>query len=216
MSKEITRGADVHPIELLPFYVNGTLPADERSEFENHLASCPDCRCELVEWEALAAAVREEPEETPDPARVWAGFRRRVEPKAPASPGWKSWFAWRPIPPLAWGVAAVQLFAIIILGAYMAASRVEKGAWTTLGGGGIEAPAGDLRLQVVFQPNAAAGEISSLLSSVEGQIVQGPSAHGVYVVAVPSRVAEEKGTGHVVGVFSSRGSLVKWVQHEND
>lgn len=37
--------------ELLPWYLNGTLAADERGEVEDHLSSCARCRTELHETE---------------------------------------------------------------------------------------------------------------------------------------------------------------------
>jgi len=37
-----------HVIEKLPWLVNGTLAEGERSEVEEHLAGCPDCRAELA------------------------------------------------------------------------------------------------------------------------------------------------------------------------
>jgi hypothetical protein len=37
-----------HVIETLPWLVNGTLAEGERSEVEEHLAGCPDCRAELA------------------------------------------------------------------------------------------------------------------------------------------------------------------------
>ncbi|WP_165422992.1 anti-sigma factor family protein [Ktedonosporobacter rubrisoli] len=40
------------------WYSNGTLPANEQAQFEEHLASCSNCRQELVLWQDLATVVR--------------------------------------------------------------------------------------------------------------------------------------------------------------
>ena len=45
--------------ELLPWYVNGTLEAPERAEFESHLNACAECRDEMSIIEKLHADLRE-------------------------------------------------------------------------------------------------------------------------------------------------------------
>jgi len=42
---------------LLPWYVNGTLTADERAEVEEHLDTCADCRASVEELRQIAIAV---------------------------------------------------------------------------------------------------------------------------------------------------------------
>jgi hypothetical protein len=44
-------------LDLIPYYVNRTLPDGERSAFERHLASCEDCRRALDDWNQIAAVV---------------------------------------------------------------------------------------------------------------------------------------------------------------
>lgn len=57
---------DTH--DLLIDYYNGHLNAQERKDFEAHLAECPDCREELAEWEALNADFAENLEQLEPPA----------------------------------------------------------------------------------------------------------------------------------------------------
>jgi Putative zinc-finger len=47
-----------HMDDLLPFYINATLPADQSEAVEAHLAGCIQCRKALMEWEDLAGWVR--------------------------------------------------------------------------------------------------------------------------------------------------------------
>jgi Putative zinc-finger len=47
--------------ELLPWWLNGTLGADERRAVEEHLAACESCRRELDETRAAAAVYRAHP-----------------------------------------------------------------------------------------------------------------------------------------------------------
>ena len=44
--------------ELLPFYANGTLEADERARVETELARCAQCSAELRELEGLGASLK--------------------------------------------------------------------------------------------------------------------------------------------------------------
>jgi hypothetical protein len=48
---------NTHPDDLLPFYLNRTLSAEEGAAVERHLEACPDCRARLVEWRKLSGAV---------------------------------------------------------------------------------------------------------------------------------------------------------------
>jgi len=48
--------------ELLPWYLNDTLEADERTDVERHLQSCAECRDELEELKGLQFATLLEPE----------------------------------------------------------------------------------------------------------------------------------------------------------
>lgn len=57
--------------EFLDEYLSGDLPADERAEFENHLAECPWCVAYLDSYQktiALENAAFADPEDAPIPA----------------------------------------------------------------------------------------------------------------------------------------------------
>jgi hypothetical protein len=47
-------------LDLIPYYVNRTLPGDERAALERHLTSCDTCRRALEEWHTVAGAVHAE------------------------------------------------------------------------------------------------------------------------------------------------------------
>lgn len=44
-------------LDLIPYYVNRTLPDAERAAFEHHLTTCETCRRALEEWHMVAGAV---------------------------------------------------------------------------------------------------------------------------------------------------------------
>lgn len=204
-----------HPLDQLAFYVNGTLSGSERGEVESHLSVCPSCRREVKEWEDLALAVEEEPVVLPDSRLAWERLEKRIveerrpqrETRGPKPAAW----AWWRSPLLAWGLAAAQFALVVGLVVYLAAVRPAGPAWTTLAGP-VPSEVEGARLQVIFQEEATAEEIADLLGSAAGQIVQGPSGQGVYVVAIPDRAAVA--VESAVALFQSRPDLVKWVQHD--
>jgi anti-sigma factor RsiW len=54
--------------ELLPWYVNGTLPLHERAAVEAELASCPLCAAQLAELQRVHAALHEIDQDAPGPS----------------------------------------------------------------------------------------------------------------------------------------------------
>src|SRR5215470_14400706 len=55
-------------VQLLPWYVNGTLPPHERAAVESELASCPLCARELAELQRIHAAMHEIDADAPGPS----------------------------------------------------------------------------------------------------------------------------------------------------
>ena len=55
-------------VQLLPWYVNGTLPPHERAAVESELASCPLCARELAELQRVHAAMHEIDVDAPGPS----------------------------------------------------------------------------------------------------------------------------------------------------
>ena len=66
--------------ELLPWYVNGTLPPHERAAVEAELASCPLCAAELARLQRVHAAMHEIDKDAPGPSEtLFARTLARVE-----------------------------------------------------------------------------------------------------------------------------------------
>ena len=51
--------------ELLPFYVNGTLPEGERARLEAHLAECDTCHAALIDWQHIASTAHDRAQHDP-------------------------------------------------------------------------------------------------------------------------------------------------------
>lgn len=72
-----------HLDDLLPFYLNQTLTADDIASVESHLDDCPRCRATLAEWQELAAATRWDAARSPKPVLsispvVRASLKRQI------------------------------------------------------------------------------------------------------------------------------------------
>jgi hypothetical protein len=146
-------GACRPTVELLPWYVNGTLEAEESHRVERHLAGCAPCRGELALCREMAAAIPAGESLAPasHPARLARLMERLGEPPADGErPSRAAGIAgrlrrWREsvtetAPPVRWLMAG-QLAAIAVLGVALVT------AFLVLGGGegsGID-PAGSGR-----------------------------------------------------------------------
>ena len=128
-------------VELLPWYVNGTLEAEESHRVERHLAGCAPCRGELALCREMAAAMPAGESLAPasHPARLARLMDRLGEPPADRERRsragdiagrlrrWRESVA-ETAPPVRWLMAG-QLAAIAVLGIALVA------AFLVLGGG---------------------------------------------------------------------------------
>lgn len=63
---------------LLPMYVNGKLPPDQRMQVEAWLEHDPQVRLELEMWQLLRTAIHERPTQNPS-QQVWVRLQQQVE-----------------------------------------------------------------------------------------------------------------------------------------
>jgi Putative zinc-finger len=187
--------------DLLPWYVNETLPEGERRTVEAHLGECPRCRDEIAACRLLGAAMRQTEETLPvvHPARLARLMERIDAGEEQDHGGWSHALLapWRGLaalvratPPLARGALAAQLiFLVALAGLLLRWSLLPVPAfqYQTLSQS-APAPARDstARLRLVFAAGTTEREARELLLGIRGQIVAGPSALGVYTVEVPS------------------------------
>jgi hypothetical protein len=206
--------------ELIPWYVNGTLEADEAARVEAHLARCPLCRREAEANRGLAAALREaEPAVVEDDPRLERLLARLDEPDetvagapAPAAAGRFAW--WRSTPGPARRLVVAQLAAVLLL-AVAAGWLAARPAAAPRSHPAAEAPPPDAappaRFRTLSRPPAAADlpaagdeatvrllfaagtgevEMRRLLLAEGGRFVGGPSPTGVYTAAFAAPAAE--------------------------
>jgi anti-sigma-K factor RskA len=170
--------------ELLPWYVNGSLGADERAWVERYLADHPESRAELDWYRSLARNLHDKAPEVPATLGL-AKVMSRIDAERPdwteRLTAWLGTLGLRPAAAFA-GLAifAVQGAVIVSLlrTPHDEASEVRAvGASTT-----DERP----MLKLNFTPDAKEAEIRHLLMSVQGRLAGGPGQLGDYYVTVPA------------------------------
>lgn len=190
---------DARFLELLPWYVNGTLGDDDRRHVEQVLRDDPAAAQELAWQQSLQQKIlADAPEVSPDVglARTLARIHQELAPpvarqaRRPAGGGWlarlQDWF--QAAPRLA-PAFAVALLVITVQGGLLvhqqrgldeaAEVRSVEGTVTTAG----------RFFRVNFRPEASEAQIRLLLVEVQGNIESGPGQLGDYYVHVPEAQA---------------------------
>lgn len=177
----------------LPWYLNGTLPEEERRQIEAHLAVCAACRAELEELSQFRLRLREVYAAQPGPSvqttlsvmervrQEASAGRRSVSPRRTWLDGLEGWCRSLFVPRWAPALAAALLVA-----------QAGTLLWTI-----VRQPAPDqvmtrsigtptVRFRVFFQDNATAQQIRSALLDVRGRLVDGPGGDGAYIIETPA------------------------------
>ncbi len=173
-----------HIRSLIPLYVRGRLEDRERSEVECAIGEHPELKKEVEEWEKIYRAYRAMEEGLPEPSPdLYARIVDRIEKKREDTriERLKQWFSiLKPSPAVSITIIMVQLFIIILGGAYIIK---EKAGYRTLSSAG-SVQSDLVRINVVFKADATERDIRSLLHDVNGKILDGPYASGLYIIGV--------------------------------
>lgn len=197
--------------ELLPWYVNGTLPDLDRERVAAHVTLCHRCGDEVETCRRTAAAVKSQGEVAPSPhpvqlQRTLARIdelerRRKVSRSSEDNQDASDWegtgrgfgaplralIAATPRPLR--GALVAQVAIIVLLVGVLVWGELHPVpapvTYQTLSDPAA-APAPTVALRVMFTPRATEKEIRDLLQGVRGQITAGPSPLGVYTVEVPA------------------------------
>lgn len=200
---------------VLPFYVNGTLRGQARANVDVHLASCTECRAELVTQTQvrdtiLREDVRQESAQTSF-EQLWDRIREdeavaeshgpNGRSSAPALPGTRASNVMK------WLVAAVIVEGIGL--AALSAMTWNQGLsvapdYRTLSTQSAPSPR-DGRIRAVFSPDLTLAELQGLLSSSKLSVVAGPTEAGVYTLTLEDAHASvDNALAHLRGSASVR------------
>jgi hypothetical protein len=184
-------------MRLLPWYVNGTLLAEEFDLVCQHVAGCSECRREVDDLRRLQD-ICARVESPTDATASFARLKRRLQHDhaGPASRWDRLRSHWMQAPTWFRVTLATQscvLFAVagVLIGQqYSAVRSVEPASlYRTLGDtvpGERSTSASDVRLVVMFDPRISHAEMQRLLRLSRARIIDGPNDAGAYVLAVPA------------------------------
>lgn len=180
--------------ELLPWYANATLSAEERHAVEEHLAGCAECAHALEGLTALHHIMEEIDSGVPAPsplqvhrvlARIEESTRADVSAGGRAG-GWSAIFRggwWRSTPLFSRTLVAAQAVLLLALGAALLYQNTHRATSPESGtASGPTHARGGARIVILFQPDVPERELRQTLNDIDGEIVGGPSALGAYTV----------------------------------
>lgn len=171
--------------EQLNLWANGRLPEAERRALEQKMEENPALAREAEFAKALKSSVQNEPVTGPGElglARLQKALREERDDPPAVLPR-KNF--WKPVAIAASVIVAVQ--AAMLIGP---ASRDNGLAVDMAPASGEIAPQGP-RLQIVFAPTATMTDIQTAVLNVDGSIVAGPSALGVFRLALSEDASTE-------------------------
>ena len=168
--------------ELLPWFVTGRLNDTDLAQVSAHVATCEVCRAELEAERALNEGVAKLPI---DVDLGWAALRRRVE-SGPARE--RAWPRARRLvrqvverPRAAVFLVAAQV-ALLVAAIAILPALPRPTPYHALAA--ASAPAAG-NMIVMFRPDTNAADMTALLADSGARIVDGPTATGAFVLAVP-------------------------------
>ncbi len=173
--------------ELLPWLANGSLGTAERDGAESHVRSCIVCRRELKELERLRLAVRSQPTLHLSAEGGLDRLQRQLDrEKAASRPvrvhrdvGYAPFFRF----------AAVASVGVAFLGAllWLAPNIPNRLGYETL----ATQPGSEPLIDLIFNQQTPVSDIQTLLQTVDGEIVAGPSELGRYSVRIRGGTATD-------------------------
>jgi hypothetical protein len=178
--------------------VNGTLEGQDRSAIEERLATCPSCRAELARCHVVAAAVLAAPARTwsPSPAdvsRILARASAVDDPEPPLTAWWgrrrgqirRALAALAPTPPiLRWAFGVQGALVVLLASLVVWQATTPAPVYRTLARSADHADEAHLQIDVAFAEDMTERELRTVLTSVGGTLVGGPSALGIYTVRI--------------------------------
>ncbi|WP_250462296.1 hypothetical protein [Microbulbifer litoralis] len=169
----------------LNLWANGRLPEPQRLAFEEKMATDPALAREAEFARALRQTLQSEAAAPPGELGL-ARLQKAVHKERRQVPGATSRHnIWKPVAIAACVVIAVQAAVLLT------PEHRQAGGTVDLRPASGETPPATAQLQLVFDSSATAANIQTAVLSVDGSITAGPSALGIFRVALPEGTSAE-------------------------
>lgn len=214
--------------ELLPWYANETLEAEERGAIAAHLRDCSECRRDLQGLGEIAQAARELAAEAPEPSGLLlrrtmdriesyeSGKTRKRFQLSELFDRFASSLAggWAPLPALARAAIVAQFLLLAGLTAFVLSRSGEAPGLGTAGGPSEDRPAAGpkARILVGFQEKLPEETLRQTILGFHGEIVAGPSALGLYTIEVPMRPERTEEVDRLLKDLRRRKDVVRFAE----
>lgn len=194
-----------HPDELLPWFVTGTLPDDERHDVEQHLKSCARCQREISLLQQMRTQVKEAPTESPGEFglnRLLNEVRNEhavTDVRRQTQSGW-----WRT------GLAiAASLIIFVQAGLLIDAWFLSK-PMEPLAGPQLHGPI----LQIAFVPTATESQIREVITGVHATFIDGPSHLGIYRIRLDLVSPDHQKLDHTMEQLRQQKTIIRHVAQD--
>ena len=195
---------------LLPFYVNGTLSAEERRQVEAYLERSRPARDEVELLRGLRQQVKDEAIENSPGELGLQRLKREIKQAEQAPPSGDRMSGrtitvpsfWRPLAVAACLVVMVQAGIMVGLGGFGGDDIVDIAGGPT----DLSTPV----LQVTFAPDATEEQIRELLLSAGASIADGPTALGIYQLRLVD--AEATSVDEALTTLRANGDVVTFAE----
>lgn len=183
MAREPHRAAERQALELLPWYVNGTLADDERELVRRQLLSSLTCRMEFERLRRLRQAMQREDGETAATERAFERLMARIaasgKSRSPRLETSQQNLVWSPL------ARAALLLAFVsgLVWWWFPAPSTAPQSYATLSAT-EPAETGITRLRVAFAPGQSERSRQELLAEYRLTIVGEPTRDGLYTLAL--------------------------------
>ncbi|GAB4371314.1 MAG: hypothetical protein Kow00114_32140 [Kiloniellaceae bacterium] len=193
---------------LLPWYVNGTLGAEERRQVEAYLERSSHARDEVELLRQLRRQVKDEAIEN-SPGELGLQRLKREIRQAEAQPESSDRMTgktitvasfWRPLAVAA--CLAVVIQAGVLVGINSGIVSLDGGVTTASGNAAV--------LQVTFAPDATEQQIRDVLQAAGASIADGPTALGIYNLRLVD--AEITSVDEALAALRARGDVVTFAE----
>ena len=177
--------------ELLPWYVNGTLKAQEHELVMRHLMECKACHQESLMLSRLHADLSEEELDMGMRASL-TRVRQRIEHAGQSQHGrslgqilidhWRQLA--RPVQHVLATQTALVAMLLMMVGWQVYAPATPPANYHVLGAHASLSSVPQAQIVVVFAQDATEHQMRAMLLRVKANVVHGPTAEGAYVLAV--------------------------------
>ena len=197
--------------ELLPWYVNGSLSADETASVAEHLDVCLRCQHELAQLSVLKDIIgTDDGALSLEPALIRAHHLvDAYERQHNSARSWRIFQSlWRRPTRMSAALAMSLASAVVVTLLLLKFDWPSPADFTTLASTTSKSPA--YELTIIFEAQATHESVRELLIHIQAEIVHGPNDEGALIVAVPQPNADKVvaflAESPVVSSFTARAS----------